>query len=116
MSNKNESAYTGSFVEQRIITRTPLPGRIKKNGMQKKPHMSVNRVDSFDFHYAPGRTVLAMDRDYSQHCLVQTIFLSNLLCLNLNYQYVVMFNETFSRAEIAGGETRILGAILAVYG
>ncbi|APG17053.1 hypothetical protein FEI17_19485 [Kosakonia radicincitans] len=73
--------------------------------MKKKPHMTVNKVDFFDFRYELERAVLATDRDYSQQCLTRAKFLSYLLCRNLSHQYVVMFNETFSSAEIAVDET-----------
>lgn len=73
--------------------------------MKKKSHMTVNKVDFFDFRYELERAVLATDRDYSQQCLTRAKFLSYLLCRNLSHQYVVMFNETFSSAEIAVDET-----------
>ncbi|SFT44555.1 hypothetical protein SAMN05192562_101308 [Kosakonia arachidis] len=73
--------------------------------MKKKPHMIVNKVDFFDFRYEQGCPILETVRDYSQQCLTRAIFFSDLLCLNLKHQYVVMFNETFSSAEIAVGKT-----------
>ncbi|MEN0583368.1 MULTISPECIES: hypothetical protein [Kosakonia] len=45
--------------------------------------------------------MLATNREYSQQRLTRIKFLSGLLWRNLSHQYVVMFNGTFSRAEIA---------------
>ncbi|MBS1204426.1 MAG: hypothetical protein H6R25_1325 [Proteobacteria bacterium] len=73
--------------------------------MKKKPHMTVNKVDFFDFRYELERAVLATEQDYSQQCLTRAKFLSYLMCRNLSHQYVVMFDETFSSAEIAVNET-----------
>lgn len=69
--------------------------------MKKKPQLTVNKVDFYDFRYELERAVLATNREYSQQCLTRAKFLSYLLCRNLSHQYVVMFNETFSSAEIA---------------
>ncbi|WP_189660079.1 hypothetical protein [Enterobacter sp. R4-368] len=45
--------------------------------------------------------MLATNREYSQQRLTRIKFLSSLLWRNLSHQYVVMFNGTFSHAEIA---------------
>ncbi|MGG7445520.1 hypothetical protein ACQ3G7_05500 [Kosakonia oryzendophytica] len=73
--------------------------------MKKKSPTSVNKVDFFDFRYELERAVLATTEEYSRQCLTRAKFLSYLLCRNLRHEYVELFNETFSSAEIAAHAT-----------